>query len=155
MDQIMFTEIVRKWKDTVFRLAYSYMKSQADADDITQIVFLKLLQSKPVFASEDHVRNWLLKVTANECRSLLRHWWRSKRDDIEQYADSLALEQDQKKLLEVVMELPEKYRIPIFLFYYEDYNSEEIGEILHLSSATVRTRLARGRKQLRILLEEA
>lgn len=153
MDQKVFTEIVQRWKDTVFRLAYSYMKSQADADDITQTVFLKLYQSRTVFASEEHIRNWLIKVTINECRSLLRSWWR-KGESIEQYAEKLSLKPQQKELLEDVMKLPEKYRIPIYLFYYEEYTSEEIGEILHIPAATVRTRLARGRKQLRIQLNE-
>ena len=153
LDQKVFTEIVQRWKDTVFRLAYSYMKSQSDADDITQNVFLKLYQSGNTFASEEHIRNWLIKVTSNECRSLLRSWWR-KGEDIEQYAEKLSLEPRQKELLEDVMQLPEKYRIPIYLFYYEEYTSEEIGEILHLPAATVRTRLARGRKQLRIRLGE-
>ena len=154
LEQNLFTEMIRKWKDSVFRLAYSYMKSQADADDITQTVFLKLLRSDTAFSSEEHVRNWLMKVTANECRSLLRSWWR-RMEDIEQYAEQLAMEPEQKKLLTDVMKLPEKYRIPIYLHYYEDYSSEEIGQILHMPVATVRTRLARGRKQLRILLEGA
>lgn len=65
------------------------------------------------------------------------------------------MEPEQKKLITDVMKLPEKYRIPIYLHYYEDYSSEEIGQILHMPAATVRTRLARGRKQLRILLEGA
>lgn len=153
LDRSSFTDIVQRWQDTVFRLAYSYMKSQADADDVTQIVFLKLYQSKTIFLSDEHVRNWLIKVTVNECRSLLRSWW-WKNEDIEHYVETLSLMPQQKELLEDVMELPEKYRIPIYLYYYEQYNAEEIGRILHIPAATVRTRLARGRKQLRILLEE-
>jgi len=99
LDQKVFTQTVQKWKDTVYRLAYSYMRSQADADNITQNVFLKLYRSGNAFASEEHIRNWLIKVTVNECRSLLRSWWR-KGESIEQYAEKLSLEPQQKELLE-------------------------------------------------------
>ena len=126
MERELFTDIVLRWKDTVFRLAFSYMKSQADADDITQTVFLKLYRSKTIFSSEDHLRNWLIRVTVNESRSLLRSWWR-RREDIDQYAQSLCFQPEQMELLEDILALPEKYRIPIYLFYYEGYSSEEIG----------------------------
>lgn len=154
MERELFTDIVLRWKDTVFRLAFSYMKSQADADDITQTVFLKLYRSKTIFSSEDHLRNWLIRVTVNESRSLLRSWWR-RREDIDQYAQSLCFQPEQMELLEDILALPEKYRIPIYLFYYEGYSSEEIGQILKIPADTVRTRLSRGRKLLRISLEEA
>ena len=154
LERELFTDIVLRWKDTVFRLAFSYMKSQADADDITQTVFLKLYRSKTIFSSEDHLRNWLIRVTVNESRSLLRSWWR-RREDIDQYAQSLCFQPEQMELLEDILALPEKYRIPIYLFYYEGYSSEEIGQILKIPADTVRTRLSRGRKLLRISLEEA
>ena len=150
-----FTVIAHKYMDTVFRLAFSYMKSRADADDITQNVLLKLYRYEGDFESESHLKNWLMRVTINECKSAFRSLWR-KTEDIEEYANSLSLpSQDHSDLFEAVMGLPARYRLPIHLFYYEGYSTAEIARLLSLPEATVRTHLARGREKLRKILTEA
>ena len=150
-----FTDVAQTYMDTVFRVAFSYMKSRADADDITQNVLLKLYRYEGDFQSESHLRNWLIRVTVNECKSAFRSPWR-RTEDIEDYVNSLAMpSQDHSDLLEAVMALPRKYRVVIYLFYYEGYSTRELAQLLSLPEATVRTHLARGRERLRKMLTEA
>lgn len=150
-----FTDIAQRYMDTVFRLAFSYMKSQADADDITQNVLLKLYRYEGDFQSESHMKHWLLRVTINECKSAFRSLWR-RHENIEDYVNSLAMPtQEHSDLLEAVMALPRKYRVAIYLFYYEGYTTAEIAGLEGIPEATVRTHLARGRERLRKTLTEA
>lgn len=155
MDNAQFTPLARKYIDTVFRVALNALRSGADAEDVTQNVFLKLLREEKVFESDEHVRNWLIRVTVNECKNLIRSkWWR--RASFEDYAATLTFENPaQSDLFYAVMALPEKYRLPIYLHYYEEYTTEEIGKLLKLPKNTVCSRLKRGRELLKAtLLEE-
>ena len=133
------------------RLAYVYLKNIHDAEDAVQDVFLAYLRSTAVFPTEEQRRAWLMTVTANRCRSLLR----SPRRQTEPLSEELAcLPAEESDLLRAVLALEEKYRLPIHLYYYEHYKSDEIAQLLHLAPATVRTRLARARQQLAVLLKE-
>ena len=150
-----FTTLAKQHKDTVFRVALSYMKSPADADDITQTVLLKLYRYAGTFESDAHIRNWLIRVTVNACRSALRSPWR-RMEDIEDYANSIEFPTpEHSELFEAVMALPMKYRAVIYLFYYEGYATRELASILAVPEATVRTRLMRGREKLKKALTEA
>lgn len=149
-----FACAVRDHKDTVFRVAFGYMKNRDDADDITQNVFLKLFRSDTAFETPEHLRSWLIRVAVNECKSVFRMPWR-KMENIEDYAEQLAMPTPKHtELLSTVMGMPEKYRVIIYLFYYEEYSTEEIAGLLGVPPATVRTRLARGRKRLKNILTE-
>ena len=150
-----FTCLAQTYMDTVFRVAFSYMKNRADADDITQNVLLKLYRYEGEFESDAHVKHWLIRVTVNECKSAWRAPWR-KQEDIAEYANTLALPSPaHEDLFQAVMDLPQKYRVVIYLFYYEGYSTRELASMLSVPEATVRTRLARGREKLRITLTEA
>lgn len=150
-----FTACVKRYIDTVFRVALNYLKSGTDADDVTQSVFLKLWKEKKDFESDEHIRNWLIRVTINECRNLLRSPWRNA-DNFEDYASKLIFSQPEHSLLfYAVMDLPKKYRVPIYLYYYEGYSTEEIASMMKLPRATVSTHLHRGRKALKEKLQEA
>lgn len=147
-------DIVERYRDMVFRLAYTYLRDPADADDVTQDVFVKLFRSTSSFESDDHLRFWLVRVTVNECKSLFRKPWR-RVEDIESYAQTLeAPAEESRELLVSVMRLPEKYRVPLVLRYYAGFSTDEIARLLRIPAATVRTRLARGRQRLRAVLEE-
>ena len=149
-----FTRYVTLYLDTVYRVAFNYIKSAADADDVTQNVFLKLLQERKPFESDAHVKNWLIRVTLNECKNLVRSkWW--KHESIEAYAENLSFDNPaQSDLFYAVMALPKKYRVPIYLHYYEEYSTQEIARILKVSKNTVCTQLRRGRELLRESLQE-
>ena len=149
-----FTRYVTLYLDTVYRVAFNYIKSAADADDVTQNVFLKLLQERKPFESDVHVKNWLIRVTLNECKNLVRSkWW--KQESFEDYAENLSFDNpSQSDLFYAVMALPKKYRVPIYLHYYEEYSTQEIAGILKVSKNTVCTQLRRGRELLRESLQE-
>ena len=150
-----FTCCAKKYIDTVFRLALNYMGSSADADDVTQNVFLKLLKEPKPFQSDEHIRYWLIRVTINECRSMLRSPWRSA-ENFEDHAAKLSfVTPEHSELFYAVMDLPKKYRVPIYLYYYEEYSTEEIWAILKIPQSTVCTHLKRGREMLRKNLQEA
>lgn len=149
-----FTRLAKRYIDTVFRVALNYLKSGTEADDVTQNVFLKLWKEKKPFESEEHVRSWLIRVTINECKSLLRAPWRSA-ENFEDYAEKLSfVAPEHSELFYAVMDLPKKYRLPIYLYYYEGYSTEEVAKILGIPRATVATHLRRGRQMLKENLQE-
>ena len=155
MTDTQFTELTTKYIDTVYRVALTHVKNVSEAEDITQTVFLKLYREPKAFASEAHVKHWLIRVTVNECNQFFRNPFRSA-ENIEDYSNTLHFEHPkQSDLFEAVMALSEKYRLPIFLYYYEEYSTGEISKLLKLPVPTVITRLRRGREQLKQKLQEA
>ena len=154
MQDDKFRAAVERHRDMVFRLAYTYMRDAADADDVAQDVFVKLLRRDGSFESDEHLRNWLVRVTINQCRSLFRRPWR-RVEQIESYAETLAMPSEEHVDLFVhLMRLPERYRIPLVLYYWGHYSTAEVADLLHVPPATVRTRLVRARAKLRKLLED-
>ena len=149
-----FTRLAKKYIDMVFRIALNYLRSGAEADDVTQNVFLKLWKETKPFDSEDHVRYWLTRVTINECKRMLRSPWR-RAESFEDYAAKLSfVTAEHSDLFYAVMDLPKKYRVPIYLYYYENYSTEEVADMLGLPRNTVGTQLRRGRQMLRKILQE-
>ncbi|MBQ8579687.1 MAG: RNA polymerase sigma factor [Oscillospiraceae bacterium] len=154
LSQERFTTLVHKYINTVYRVALHYTKSPSDAEDIVQNTFLKLYQEPKEFASEVHIRNWLIRVAVNEGKKLLLSPWRSH-VPYEDYAASLPFPSPEHgQVFDAVMALPQKYRMPIYLHYYEGYSTQEIAGILRIPHATVRTHLSRGRQLLRQQLQE-
>ena len=149
-----YTCLVKKYIDTVFRVALNYLKNRADAEDICQDVFLKLLQQKKPFESEEHIRSWLIRVTINACKNVLRSPWH-RRESIDDHIPKLVFTKDGRgEMYYAVMELPLHYRIPLYLYYYEGYSTQQIAGILSMPKNTVCTRLSRARQLLRQELEE-
>ena len=136
----------------VYRLAMVYLGRRADAEDVTQEVFLRLLCRAPTFADGEHRRRWLLQVTANLCRDQLRGFWRRRVTELD---DSLPAAAPERTALDAVMALPEQYRLPIHLHYYERYSVAEMAEILKLGQSAAKMRLKRGRELLKMELEGA
>ncbi len=161
-----FLRYAEEYADMVFRLAFHYLGNKMDAEDVTQNVLVKLYQRGKPFDSQAHVRNWLVRVTVNECKSLFRAGWRHT-ESLEELGGASAppvtlydpfghgtSAPEEGGTLAAVMRLPAKYRVVIYLYYYEEYDTREIAELLHIPSATVRTRLARGRERLKQDLKE-
>ena len=150
-----FCTLAKKHMDMIFRIAFNYLKDRSEADDVTQNVLLKLLDAKKVFESDEHIKYWLIRVTINECKKTLRSPWRST-EPIEDYASTLAFSTPEHgEVFYALMELPQKYRMALYLHYYEEYSSEEISRILKIPQSTVLTHLSRGRELLRKKLAEA
>ena len=149
-----FARMAALHMDAVFRLAFSYLKNRADADDVTQTALLRLYETNKVFESDAHVKHWLLRVTINECKRRWRSSW-SRTECLEDYVNELVFEErPYSDLFQAIMALDKKYRTVIVLYYYEGYALSEIATLLGIPQGTVGTRLRRARKQLkRYLLE--
>lgn len=155
MEQTFFLVIADKYKDTVFRIALNYYGNTYDAEDTVQEVFLKLYTCSKQFENHEHIRNWLIRVTINQCKNTLRMPWRNRNVDLEDLAESITFEHsEQSDLFLSVMSLPEKYRTVLYLFYYEEFSVKEISKILKLQESAVTTRLSRARNQLKLDLTE-
>lgn len=149
-----FARMAALHMDAVFRLAFSYLKNRADADDVTQTALLRLYETNKVFESDAHVKHWLLRVTINECKRRWRSSW-SRTECLEDYVNELVFEErPYSDLFQAIMALDKKYRTVIVLYYYEGYALSEIATLLGIPQGTVGTRLRRAREQLkRYLLE--
>ena len=154
MDRAYFTGAVERYQSMVYRVALHALGSPQDADDAVQEVFLRLYTAKKPLEGEEHLRRWLLRVTVNHCRDVLRSPWRRRRVSLDQLpAEPVFQAPEQEALYQTVMALPEQYRIVLVLFYYEDLSVREIAAVLRISEANVKTRLSRARKRLREMLE--
>ena len=155
MDKASFTSAVERCQNTVYRTALHSLGSPQDADDAVQEVFLRLYRRKEPFDGEEHLRRWLLRVTVNYCRDVLKSPWRRRRVSWEELPETPVFDKPQQAALyREVMALPEKYRTVLNLFYYEELTVKEIGDLLGVGDSTVTTRLARARRRLRERLGE-
>ncbi len=153
MDQQQQAEyLAATYADAILRLSYTYLKNTHDAQDICQTVFVKLLTEPREFESREHERAYILRMAANACKDLLKSPWRRRTCGLEACAEVPAPEASDGSLLAAVNALPPHYRAVIYLYYYEGYQAAEIGAILGVPTATVHTRLARGRAKLKELL---
>ncbi len=141
--------VIDKYKDMVYRAALAVVGNFADAEDIMQDVFFKYFRTHPQFESESHEKAWFLRVTLNESKNLMRSSWKRRRidADLSQLMDSEGNEEN-SMVLEAVLSLPEKYRIVIYLHYYENYQIRDIARITAQSESAVAQQLSRGRKRL-------
>ncbi len=146
-----YDDIAERYIDTVYRLALARTKSREHAEDVTQDVFLKLMQSKKQFEREEHLKAWLLRVTINHTKDLLTSSWFRKTDALD---ENIPAEDNEKsELYEAVMQLPVKYRTVIHLHYYEGYSIDELTGIMKLKQGTVKAQLHRGREMLKNILK--
>ncbi len=153
MDQTQWAEyLAETYADAILRLSYTYLKNTHDAQDICQTVFIKLLTEPREFESREHERAYVLRMAANACKDLLKSPWRKRTCGLESCMEVPAPEAADGSLLAAVNDLPPHYRAVIYLYYYEGYQAAEIGAILGVPTATVHTRLVRGRARLRKLL---
>ena len=151
----VFTLAVQRYSDAVYRTAVHNCRCTADAEDVVQDVFEKLLHYNGIFESEKHLKAWLLRVVVNQARDLTKSFWQRNRVAWEEHMNELPFEEpEDSRLFEAVMRLPDKYRIVIHLFYYEDYAIAEIAQILKRREGTVKSQLNRGRKLLKTMLME-
>ena len=162
MEEIRYIEIVAQYQDMVYRIALHDCRNTHDAEDVMQTVFMRLYQKNPEYDSEEHLKHWLVHVTVNECKRLIASPWKKRMDFCQEEEEK---EQGQagaegyerireKELLEQIFRLPRKYRVPIYLYYYEEYSVADIGDMLGKSPSTIQTWLSRARKKLKKLLEE-
>ncbi len=148
-----FANIYETYVDMVYRLCFTYLKDVPDTEDAVQEVFLKLLRQGKTFESEEHAKAWLIVTASNHCKNVLKHWWR-KRKNLDDCGVHLpGKEQEIDEMMELILALPTRYKTVVYLYYYEGYNSTQIGEMLGKSASTIRGDLLKARKLLKLELE--
>lgn len=158
MQDISAEELISKYSDMVYRVAFSRTQNDYDAQDITQDVFMKYLKyvkAGNVFREEEHRKAWLLKVAVNTGNTFVKTAWFRHRADLAEIADMSRDMEEKSEVYDAVMALPEKYRMVIHLFYYEELSVKEIGSVLRLSETAVKSRLHRAREVLKEKLKGA
>ncbi|WP_051688450.1 RNA polymerase sigma factor [Butyrivibrio sp. AE2032] len=145
--------LIDQYGNAILRLAYSYLHSMEDAEDILQDTLLQYIKTKPQLESPDHEKAWLLRVAANLSKNKIQY---NKIRETDELAEELVgkEEEDLAFVWDAVKKLPEKYREVVHLFYQEGYSTKEISGILGRKEATVRSDLLRGREQLKKILKE-
>ena len=150
IDMNSLEPVYEKYKDNIFAIGFNYFKNSIEADDVVQETFFKLARSGKDFESEEHLRNWLIRVAVNECKRVSLSSWVKKKVSLEEYTGQIDFETKEESLVfTAVMSLPKKYRQVIHLYYYEDCSTAEIADILGISRTAVTTRLLRGREKLK------
>lgn len=148
-------ELIEHYQNMLFAAAFQMCKNSEDAEDVVQDTFIQYHTSKKQFENEEHIRAWLLRVAINRAKNVNLTFWRRNRESLEDYMETLTYDsKESEELFETVLRLPEKYRIIIHLFYYEEYSVREIAEILKIGESNVKVRLSRGRKLLKEVLKE-
>lgn len=141
---------IDKYSDMVRRICMMHLKSYADTEDIFQNVFFKYAISGNEFKSEEHEKAWIIRVTVNLCKDLLKSFFRKNTVPLESLGDCAVFEDNEKKeVLQAVFSLPEKYKDVVYLYYYHGYSAIEISQILKKNVNTVYTLLSRAKKLLK------
>ena len=153
METKEYQRLVNLYLDMVYRVALNGCKNTYDADDVVQDTFLKLLKCRKPFDSDEHIRNWLIRVTINECKRFWTSPWKTRIVPLdENIEEPFIWEPEQSALYDKVMELSPKYRETVYLYYFEDFSVKEIADILTISETAVQTRLQRARQKLKEIL---
>ena len=139
--------------DMVYHLCLMLMKNVPDAEDAVQTVFRKVMEYNKPFRDPGHEKAWLIVTARNECKNQLSHWWRTRRES-EEVLNTLAWEQPRDgELWELILKLPEKYRMVLYLHYYQGYTAQETAQLMGKNPSTVRTWLVQARRKLKEVLE--
>jgi len=149
--------IIDRYQDMVYGLALARTGSRADADDVFQEVFLAYHQCGKTFRDEEHRKAWLLRVTVNQCRRVTSSTWRQKTVPLSEREDAPVQfrEPEENRVWEALQSLSGEYRLPLYLFYFQELSTQEIAKALSIRPGTARMRLTRGREQLREKLKGA
>ena len=149
--------IIDRYQNTVYGLALARTGSRADADDVFQEVFLAYFQSGKTFRDEEHRKAWLLRTTINQSRRVTSSSWRQRTVPLSEREDVPVQFQDpeENEVWTALQSLAEDYRLPLYLFYFQELSTQEIAKVLAIRPGAVRMRLTRGREQLREKLKGA
>ena len=152
--------LVEEYQSMLYRIAFSNMKNRADAEDAVQEAFLRYMKDEKPIANKEHEKAWLIRTTIHICLDILKSGWYQRtvswNESFVTAAQNIYLPYQVKddRTLEAVLQLPVHYRNPIYLFYYEDYTIHEIASVLNEKEATIKTRLRRGREEVKKILTE-
>ena len=144
--------IVEMYSDMLLRIALNRVNSIAEAEDVVQSTFERLMKRQPRFENREHEKAWLIKtairICIDEARKNARHVSVPLNEEI-----AAAYSEESFELLDTIRQLPEKDRDAVYLFYYEEYTVREIAKLLGEREGTTRSRLSRARQKLRTIME--
>jgi len=155
--------LIEQYGQEVYKIAYFYMKETQLAEDVFQEVFYKVIKNYHKFNHQSSEKTWLIRITINTCKDMLRTSWIKRvttfgvwQDSEHEYEKPYDIEKKEtnKELYELIQQLPQKYKEILLLFYYKDLTYEEISEILQIPEGTVRSRLSRAREKLKKMMNE-
>ena len=152
MNADTLSDYVRKYHLSMYRLAYSYVRNREDAEDIVQDAFVKLYCCEIAFETEQNTKAWLIRVTINLCKDMLKSSSRRLRGEL--VTDIPASPPEVSDIAEQIALLKPEYSCIIYLYYYEGYSVKEIAKMCRMTVSAVTTRLSRARKQLKEMLSE-
>lgn len=139
------------YSDMVYRLAFVRLADKSDAEDVLSDVFLRLVKNSGKIKSEEHLKSWLIRATINCSYSLLGSAYRKHRADFDEL-NAKAIKQEET-VLPLVLELPQRFKTVVYMYYYEGYSVEDIAKLCSLPQGTVKSRLSRARQQLKLQLK--
>lgn len=141
---------IERYADTVRRLCVVYLKNHADTEDVFQTVFFKYYLSNVKFESNEHEKAWIIRVTINACKDILKSFFRSRSVSLDEIAELVSeAPPESSGVLEAMLSLPIKYRDVVYLHSYEGYTAAQISKMLHKNVNTVYTLLTRAKSLLR------
>lgn len=147
--------VMDTYGDMIMRICLVHLKNKSDAEDIFQSVFFKYYKKSPSFESYDHEKAWFIRVTINECKDLLKSFYKNKVVSLDELDYEIGtFKNEHKEVLEAVLNLEAKYRNVIYLYYYEGYKASEIAEILHKNANSVYTLINRAKLLLKEVLKD-
>lgn len=154
MDEFQAKRLVNLYADMILRISYQYLKQTCDAEDICQTVFLKYITANMAFDSIEHEKAWIIRTTINACKDHLKSAFFRRTVALEDASLVAAPAVPDSWLLDAMKDLPEKYRISLYLYYYEEYSAREIAEMMGVKESAVNQYLARGRRKLRTIITD-
>ncbi|QAY68559.1 sigma-70 family RNA polymerase sigma factor [Paenibacillus protaetiae] len=147
-------DIYKRNVENIYRICFMYLKNPADAEDAVQSTFLKLLKSDIAFADTEHEKAWLIVTARNHCKDVLKSWWRTRKAELPNLPEAGMDDSfgHSGEVLERLLSLPDKYKIVLYLYYFEEYSVKEIAGMLKRKESTIQTQLAKGRKLMKVSL---
>lgn len=148
-----FSRAYEEYADDLYRICLVYLKRREDAEEAVTDAFIRLMEYAPEFENEAHKKAWLIKTAVNICKNMRKSAWTRyvvPNDEVLSYMTT----QDEVTIMDEVLSLPPKYRVIIYMYYYQGYKAGEIAKILGIKESTVLSRMSRGREKLRYILTQ-
>ncbi|WP_051314634.1 sigma-70 family RNA polymerase sigma factor [Alteribacter aurantiacus] len=164
-DEDILSEFIDDYYKDLINLAYTYVKDWGIAEDVVQESLIKAVRHMDSFHHQSSIKTWVYRITMNQAKDYLRKSY-VKRVTVSTVlekiftsshneTEAIVLKQSEDEVIsEAIMTLPLKYREIILFYYYKDFSVKEISDLLDEKESTIKSKLQRGRKRLKLELEK-